>query len=469
MALAFGSAEDKRHLLVMSFDRALEDYTILSAVILPASSAQEAHLNAESLRIRASVAGSVTDIGVLKALEARFAPFKAALRAPSRVAQSTAAKSAYAIRLLTDNPVPVAGTVGSSSAPSGNGSLSASASLRFFCSSVVMDAVEQRLSVFFGESEPDHVKIIDWVLRQKLMVLTRFIFGKGPSLPAGEATVRLKECRPFLPEYWWDVLMGDQVDVNGAPFVPVDSAKHRVQWIGAQGAVIARQARSLQWHAVDFWGVHTFIEFVRYGTPQVPVSLFECFKSETSFMQVARVIDRFLTGFGWRPHCFSEATATSVISKYAVVAALRPVNPTAADSLAASVAGALLNVVTELVTQMTSAVQSDSTASVLPFMGKSVLGSLSSFAGQIRVVEAGIKPRGAGRNTTFPGTLSMDDVLARLKALEGADQGGALAVKRAAPADDFEGPWAGFPPLYAPNILPDILYACSLWQCSCHL
>ena len=163
-------------------------------------------------------------------------------------------------------------------------------------------------------------------------------------------------------------------------------------------------------------------------------------------MQVARVIDRFLTGFGWRPHCFSEATATSVISKYAVVAALRPVNPTAADSLAASVAGALLNVVTELVTQMTSAVQSDSTASVLPFMGKSVLGSLSSFAGQIRVVEADIKSRGAGRNKTFPGTLSLDDVLARLKALEGADQGGALAVKRAAPADDFEGPWAGFFP-----------------------
>ena len=71
--------------------------------------------------------------------------------------------------------------------------------------------------------------------------------------------------------------------------------------------------------------------------------------------------------------------------------------------------------------------------------------------------------------TTFPGTLSLDDVLARLKALEGADQGGALAVKRAAPADDFEGPWAGFFPLYAPNVLPDILYACSLWQCSCHL
>ena len=30
------------------------------------------------------------------------------------------------------------------------------------------------------------------------------------------------------------------------------------------------------------------------------MTLFECFKSEASFQQAAKVIDRFLTGFGWR-------------------------------------------------------------------------------------------------------------------------------------------------------------------------
>ena len=89
-----------------------------------------------------------------------------------------------------------------------------------------METVERHVSVLFSESEPDRVKIIDWVMRQKSMVLTRFMLGKGPLLPAGEATIRLKECRPFLPEYWWDLLMGDQMDVYGAPFVPEDSAKH---------------------------------------------------------------------------------------------------------------------------------------------------------------------------------------------------------------------------------------------------
>ena len=253
--------------------------------------------------------------------------------------------------------------------------------------------------------------------------------------------------------------MGDHVDVNGAPFVPDDSAKHRVQWIGAQGAVVAQRAQSLQWHSIDFWGVHSFIEFMRYGTPQTPVNLLECFKVETSFVKVSRVIDRFLTGFGWRPDCFSAATTKRVASIYAVVAALRPVNPTAADALAASVAGALLNVVTELVTEMTSAVQSGSTASELPFMGKSVLGSRSSFATQILTMEADIKARGAGRNTTFPETLNLDDVLTRLRALEGTGLEGARPVKRAAPPDDFEEPWAGVL-LYAPTVLPEVLYAC---------
>ena len=66
-------------------------------------------------------------------------------------------------------------------------------------------------------------------------------------------------------------------------------------------------------------------------------------------------------------------------------------------------------------------------------MGKSVLGARSSFIGQIQVAEADIKSRGTGRNTTFPGMLTLDDVLARLNALESPDQGGALAIKCAAP------------------------------------
>jgi len=305
-----------------------------------------------------------------------------------------------------------------------------------------MDAVEQRLSVFFGESEPDHVKIIDWVLRQKLMVLTRFVFGKGPSLPAGEATIRVKECRPFLPEYWWEVLMGDQVDATGAPLVPAEVAKHRFTWVGTQGGIVAQQAQSLNWPSIDFWGVHSFIEFARYNTPPTPMTLYDCFKSETSYRQVARVIDRFLAGFGWRPDCFSAATVACVTDKYAVVAALHPVNPAAADTLAASVAGALLNVLQELATKMTSAMRSDSTASELPFMGKAVLGTLSSFAGQMQIVDADIKARAAGCNSTFPGTLSLDALLARINALE-RHHDGAIATKRGAPSGDIRDPWGG--------------------------
>jgi hypothetical protein len=302
---------------------------------------------------------------------------------------------------------------------------------------MVMDTVERHLAVFFAESEPDHVKIIDWVMRQKLMVLTRFVFGRGPSLPAGEATIRIKECRPSLPEYWWEVLMGDQVDAAGAPFVPADSAKHKVRWVGTQGGTVAHQAQSLSWLSIDFWGVHSFIKFMRYSTPQVAMTLLECFKSETSFQQVAKVIDRFLTGFGWRPNCFSEATSDSVIDKYAVVSALRPVNPAAADTLAAAVAGALLNVLQELVVKVTSVMQSNSTASELPFRGKTVLGSLSSFANQIQIVENDIESRVGGRNTTFPGTLSLDDLLARVQALEGSGHGGALP---GAPSGDISDP-----------------------------
>ena len=91
----------------------------------------------------------------------------------------------------------------------------------------MMDAVEQHLFVVFRESEPGHVKTTDWVLRQKLMVL-RFVFSKGLLLPAGEATIRVKKCRPFLPEYWWEVLMGDQGDATMALLVPAEVAKHRV-------------------------------------------------------------------------------------------------------------------------------------------------------------------------------------------------------------------------------------------------
>ena len=76
-------------------------------------------------------------------------------------------------------------------------------------------------------------------------------------------------------------------------------------------------------------------------------------------------------------------------------------------------------------------------------MGKTVLGSLSSFARQIQIVEKDIESRVGGRNTTFPGTLSLDDLLARVQALEGSGQGGALSVKRDAPLYDVEDPAAG--------------------------
>ena len=63
------------------------------------------------------------------------------------------------------------------------------------------------------------------------------------------------------------------------------------------------------------------------------------------------------------------------------------------------------------------------------------------------------------RVATFPETLNLDDVLTRLRALEGTGLEGARPVKRAAPSDDFEEPWAGFL-LYAPTVLPEVLYAC---------
>ena len=119
------------------------------------------------------------------------------------------ANSAYAIQLLLHNSGTNTGSVGSSSGPSSSGTMSSSSSLRLFCSSLAMDKVERQLSIFFDEPERDHVRIIDWVLRQKCMVLHRFIFFKVPSLPAGKATVWLKECRPLLPEYWRDVMMTD--------------------------------------------------------------------------------------------------------------------------------------------------------------------------------------------------------------------------------------------------------------------
>ena len=125
--------------------------------------------------------------------------------------------------------------------------------------------------------------------------------------------------------------------------------------------------------------------------------------------------------------------------KYAVVAALHPVNPAAADTLAASVAGALLNVLQELATKMTSAMRSDSTASELSFMGKAVLGTLSSFAGQTQIVDADIKARAAGCNSTFPGTLSLDALLARINDLE-RHRDGAIDTKRGAPSGDISDP-----------------------------
>ena len=70
-------------------------------------------------------------------------------------------------------------------------------------------------------------------------------------------------------------------------------------------------------------------------------------------------------------------------------------------------------------------------------MGKTVLGSLSSFANQIQIVEKDIESRVGGRNTTFPGTLSLDDLLARVQALEGSGHGGALP---GAPSGDISDP-----------------------------
>ena len=136
---------------------------------------------------------------------------------------------------------------------------------------MLMDTVERHLAVFFAQLEPDHVTIIDWVMRQKLMVLTRFVFGRVPALPVGEATIRVKERRPSLPEYrlyWWEVLMGNQVDATGALFVPTESAKHKAKWVGTQGGTVAHQAQSLNWLSIVFWGVHSFIRCVRYSTPR---------------------------------------------------------------------------------------------------------------------------------------------------------------------------------------------------------
>ena len=137
-------------------------------------------------------------------------------------------------------------------------------------------------------------------------------------------------------------MMADQVDASNAPFVSGEAAKYKTTWVGTRGATIAQQARSLAWTSIDFWGVHSFITFARYSTPQPPLALCECFKSETSYQQVhvSKVIDRFLTGFGWRKQCFSTATSAQATGKYAVVAAFREVNPEAAGTLLASAAAA---------------------------------------------------------------------------------------------------------------------------------
>ena len=214
MTLACGSDRDKKHLLILSFNVALESYTVLKAVLLPASSAHEAYSDSETLRLQAGVSGTVTDVGVLKVLEVKLLPFADALMATFRQAQLVSAKSSYAIQLLLHSSGTNTGSVGSSSGPSRSGTMSSSSSLRLLCSSLAIDKAERQLSIFFDEPEPDHVKMIDWVLRQKCMVLHRFIFSKFPSLPAGEATIRLNECRPLLLEYWWDVMMADQVDVS---------------------------------------------------------------------------------------------------------------------------------------------------------------------------------------------------------------------------------------------------------------
>ena len=50
MTLACGSDRDKKHLLILSFNVALESYTVLKAVLLPASSAHEAYSDSETLR-----------------------------------------------------------------------------------------------------------------------------------------------------------------------------------------------------------------------------------------------------------------------------------------------------------------------------------------------------------------------------------------------------------------------------------
>ena len=105
--------------------------------------------------------------------------------------------------------------------------------------------------------------------------------------------------------------------------------KHKTEWVSIQGATITQQAQSLAWTSIGFWGVHSFIQFARYSTPRSPLTLYACFKTETSYQQdlVSRVIDRFLTGFGWRKQCFSSATLARVTVKYAVAAALCEVNP----------------------------------------------------------------------------------------------------------------------------------------------
>lgn len=414
VTLVYGAKAEKEAILVRNYPRLVAEFAALSAMLLPSLSSAETFTLADSLRLQVMPAGSVLEQGTLQFMESRFLPLLAAIEAAPG---TTSERVTYAVALLNRGQAAVITAPGGgapSAISSSIASTSASAPMRALMISVPIEALDLKLSALFGATKVNHVKIIDAAIRvagvpglgRVCVPVARLVFGFASSLVGSPESVgRLTECRGSLPDYWFEVLMAKDEDNSGTVVVHDEVQKVKAHWLALNSgpSSLSKHAQNMDWHLIDFWAVHTFIEEAVFQAAPTVVPVSEAFVTKERFLLLRPVVDRFLTGFGVRSRAFTKTTE-SLIAPYTVADAIAQAHPLQAAGLRSAIVSAIADLFREMQQGFFSAFTSPAALSVIPFKGDALSDNTTDFSRAVTTILADVSDRNKKRSSVFGNT-----------------------------------------------------------------